>query len=141
MTQPIKGFSGKYRFLSNFHPTGFFYGEAWCPTNEHYYQAMKTVDQEQRSHVLTRPTPQLAKRAGRHVTLRSDWDVVKDDVMMFGLKLKFPTGSHSLNLLLETGDAYLEETNTWGDTYWGVCDGEGENKLGLLLMKLRGERA
>ena len=39
--------------------------------------------------------------------------------------------------LLATEDAYLEETNHWGDTYWGVCKGVGENMLGKILMMAR----
>jgi predicted NAD-dependent protein-ADP-ribosyltransferase YbiA (DUF1768 family) len=31
----------------------------------------------------------------------------------------------------------LIEGNWWGDTYWGVCNGVGENHLGKLLMKIR----
>lgn len=31
------------------------------------------------------------------------------------------------------------EGNTWGDKFWGVCDGEGENHLGKLLMEVRAE--
>lgn len=42
-------------------------------------------------------------------------------------------------LLLATGEAELIEGNTWGDTYWGVCHGVGQNHLGCLLMKIRGE--
>lgn len=36
-----------------------------------------------------------------------------------------------------TGDAELIEGNNWGDTFWGVCNGRGENMLGKLLMEIR----
>ncbi len=39
--------------------------------------------------------------------------------------------------LLATGNRYLEETNWWGDTFWGVCNGAGENRLGMILMAIR----
>lgn len=39
--------------------------------------------------------------------------------------------------LVGTGDAMLVEGNTWGDKFWGVCRGEGENQLGKLLMERR----
>ena len=44
-------------------------------------------------------------------------------------------------LLLATGDANLEEGNTWNDTFWGVdlANGCGQNNLGKILMKIRGE--
>ena len=41
--------------------------------------------------------------------------------------------------LLETGNTELVEGNTWGDTFWGVYNVEGENILGRLLMKVREE--
>jgi predicted NAD-dependent protein-ADP-ribosyltransferase YbiA (DUF1768 family) len=41
--------------------------------------------------------------------------------------------------LLATGDAYLEETNHWGDVYWGVCNGVGQNRLGHALMEIRAD--
>ena len=37
------------------------------------------------------------------------------------------------------GEEYLEEGNTWHDTYWGVCNGKGKNKLGKILMQVREE--
>lgn len=52
--------------------------------------------------------------------------------------LKFAQNSDLRYRLLRTGDAYLEETNNWGDKFWGVCDGEGENHLGKIIMKVRG---
>jgi len=27
--------------------------------------------------------------------------------------------------------------NHWGDRYWGVCDGKGENNLGKIQMGIR----
>lgn len=28
---------------------------------------------------------------------------------------------------MDTGDAILIEGNYWNDTYWGKCNGEGQN--------------
>jgi predicted NAD-dependent protein-ADP-ribosyltransferase YbiA (DUF1768 family) len=41
--------------------------------------------------------------------------------------------------LLATGDSVLEEGNTWGDRIWGVYQGQGDNRLGKILMKIRAE--
>ena len=54
------------------------------------------------------------------------------------LRIKF-SNPKLRKALLDTGDEYLEEGNTWGDQYWGVCNGVGKNKLGKLLMKIRQE--
>lgn len=81
-------------------------------------------------------TPQQAKTLGRSCQLRADWDEVKDKVMFEILQAKFRDRRLAKDLL-DTRPHDLIEGNTWGDTYWGVCNGEGENKLGKLLMKVR----
>jgi len=39
--------------------------------------------------------------------------------------------------LLDTGEAFIIEGNWWNDRFWGVCDGVGENHLGIILMNER----
>ena len=51
---------------------------------------------------------------------------------------KFDKGELALALKY-TGDAELIEGNNWGDTFWGVCNGVGENHLGKLLMARRAQ--
>ena len=84
-------------------------------------------------------TPIEAKKMGRTLSLRSDWEDVKDEVMMGVLFEKFKDPELAAKLLA-TGEAELEETNHWGDKYWGVDSetGEGRNKLGKILMVVRG---
>jgi predicted NAD-dependent protein-ADP-ribosyltransferase YbiA (DUF1768 family) len=40
---------------------------------------------------------------------------------------------------LDTGKRFLMEGNYWKDTYWGVCNGDGDNRLGEMLMRVRRE--
>ena len=42
-------------------------------------------------------------------------------------------------LLLATCTEELVEGNNWGDKFWVVCDGQGRNELGKILMKVRRE--
>lgn len=140
----INCFDDKYAFLSNFFDSPITDGELWYPTVEHYFQAMKTTDFELRKEIADAPTPGKAKRLGRRVELRADWEEIKDDVMYEALQKKF---SNPLlkKMLLATGDELLEEGNTWHDNYWGVCycykcqDIFARNHLGKALMKLRKE--
>lgn len=133
----IYGFTGEYRFLSNFYPSRINLDGMDYPTVEHAYQAAKTLNPDQRLMILNLPYPAMAKKAGRKVHMRHDWDEIKITVMEYLLRQKF-TGYHGLSLkLYQTGDIYIEETNTWGDTFWGVCNGKGQNVLGNLLMKVR----
>lgn len=129
-------FNGEHRFLSNFWPARVVLDGLEYPTTEHAYQAAKTMDHGRRRMIRSLPTPGHAKRQGRNLTLRPDWERVKLSVMEDLLRQKFakePLRSQ----LLATYPWDLVEFNTWGDTFWGVCNGKGTNHLGRLLMKVR----
>lgn len=135
----IDRFDGDYDFLSNFHMHPVTLDGVVYPSNEHAYQAAKTLDQAEREYVRTRTTPGLAKKAGRrNVTLRPDWDQVKLGVMEDLCRQKFQD-PQLRKLLLATAPHDLVEGNWWNDTFWGVCNGRGENHLGQILMGIREE--
>lgn len=140
----IAEFEGKYAFLSNFYSSPILYDGIVYPTNEHFFQAMKTLDQEERKKIAAAETPGQAKRLGRHVKLRADWEQIKVDVMRTGLMLKF-TDANLAQRLIDTGDEELIEGNWWHDNTWGSCychecaRKAGRNLLGMLLMELRKE--
>ncbi len=136
----ITEFSGKYEFLSNFHPSTIKHRGISYPTNEHYFQALKTKDIEERKRIALLSTPGKAKRAGRKLERRKNWEKYRIIVMKRGLQRKFKQPKFK-ELLLQTGDNILQEGNNWGDTFWGVdlATGEGENMLGVLLMRVREE--
>ena len=81
-------------------------------------------------------TPGQAKRAGNKLVLRPDWEQIKIIVMTDLCRIKFQD-PHMRKLLLDTGDAELIEGNWWNDTFWGVCNGIGQNHLGKILMAIR----
>ena len=137
-TQVIDSFTGEYRFLSNFYPSVIFLHEKSYPTVEHMYQASKTGDPYQEDWVRDAKTPGEAKKRGRRVNIRPDWEQVKIITMLVLLRKKFNIPELK-EKLIGTKDAELIEGNTWGDTFWGVCNGVGENNLGKLLMKVREE--
>lgn len=140
----IVEFDGENEFLSNFYHSPIFYEGIVYPTNEHFFQAMKTLDPEERKEIAAADTPGQAKRMGRSVTLRPDWERIKVDVMRTGLMLKF-TDAALAKKLLDTGDEELVEGNWWCDQTWGSCNcpkhirTPGRNLLGMLLMELRKE--
>lgn len=137
MTATIAAFNGAHAFLSNFHRHPFVWNGRRWQTAEHPYQAYKTLDAAARGRIAVAPTPGAAKRAGRAVALRADWDAVKRQVMQSILVAKFSVPELGRRLRA-TGDAELVEGNHWGDTYWGVCRGDGRNELGRILMRIRG---
>lgn len=134
----IDKFEGEHAFLSNFYPATINMDGMSFKNSEAAYQAQKclnTMDKFQFCEL----EPRDAKKLGRKVQLRPDWEQIKDSVMARILGLKFRQNPHLGNLLIATGDAELIEGNHWHDTYWGVCEGEGKNRLGELLMQVRSE--
>jgi hypothetical protein len=144
----IKEFKGEHRFLSNFwkqeQSVAFLIGseevELTFPTNEHFYQASKASTFDGLIYVKEAETPGQAKRRGRSVSHRKDWEEVKEAIMLAGLRVKFRNPSLRRRLVA-TWPRQLVEGNWWNDKFWGVClkTNEGENKLGELLMKVREE--
>ena len=142
----IDSFSGEFAFLSNFYfaairtrptrscPKGIEY-----PTSEHAYQAAKTRDIRKRRALARLPRPNEAKKAGREMVLRDDWDEVKVRIMTSIVRAKFRQHPELADKLLATGNALLVEGNWWHDTFWGVCGGVGHNYLGKILMMVRRE--
>jgi hypothetical protein len=106
------------------------------PTVEHAFQAMKSTDLHERTAISVLDTPGKAKRAGKNLKLREDWEIMKVGVMKQALMSKFRDNAELREKLFATGSAILVEGNQHGDHYWGA-DGYGENMLGHLLMKLR----
>ncbi len=113
------------------------YEGATYASTEHAFQVAKTLNQDQRVTIRRAASPGKAKALGRKVTLREDWESVKVSVMKELLDQKFALGRDEARMLLETGDALLIEGNTWGDRFWGVSGGVGQNHLGQLLMRRR----
>lgn len=135
----IDEFRGPYRWLSNFEYCSVEYEGLVYPSSEHAYQAAKSIHPEVRELVRRAATCREAKRLGNALELREDWEQVKLLVMRDVLRDKFTRNPHLKQKLLATGKAELIEGNSWGDTFWGVCRGQGQNHLGQLLMRLRDE--
>lgn len=141
----ITEFDGKYAFLSNFFHSPFAYDGIEYPTVEHFFQAMKTLDQEERKKIAAADSPGKAKRMGRNVQLRGDWEEVKYTVMRVGVERKFDAHPELASKLIATGDTILIEGNSWHDNTWGSCfcpkcaSIAGKNWLGEILMKRREE--
>lgn len=135
-TRIIDRFTGEYYFLSNFYETSVLYSDLLFENAEAAFQSAKCPE---RMGEFCHLKPSAAKRLGRRVKRRSDWDEVKDHVMYEVCKAKFTQNDGLKHKLKDTGDAILIEGNTWGDRIWGVCNGVGENRLGRILMQIRDE--
>lgn len=138
MNNAITEFRGDNFFLSNFYPAPVVYQGVRFENSEAAFQAAKCPRRMQEFCGLN---PSEAKRLGRRVGLRIDWEEVKFGVMYQVCKAKFTQNPDLTQKLIDTGDAELIEGNTWGDKVWGVCNGVGENYLGKILMQIREELA
>lgn len=136
MKEKISGFNGQWRFLSNFYETPITYEGVTYPSVENAYQAAKTINQDERIQFV-KISSKEAKALGKKITTRQDWEAIKLKVMRDLVYEKFSRNRKLYSALVLTGDAYIEETNWWGDKFWGVCRGVGENNLGKILMSVR----
>lgn len=140
-------FRNEYAFLSNFAPcTVNFEGLAY-PNVECAFQAAKTLDVNARIP-FTKCKANEAKKLGRKIQLRDDWEFIKLDIMDRLLEEKFPSNPAHANYnysrkLMDLGENLnIVEENTWHDNFWGSCicpkcNGKGKNMLGKALMKRR----
>lgn len=140
----ICSFRGTYNNLSNFSPAHIMLDGITYPHVENAFQAMKCADISLRGDFV-KLSPGQAKRYGRQVTMRTDWNEVKDDVMLSALEQKFDLRGQNGMLLKSTGFSTLIEGNTWHDNYWGRCSCRScqpfvrgdSNHLGMLLSRIR----
>lgn len=130
-----------YGCFSNFSAHGFTLDDAWWRTSEHYFQAQKFVGTEHVELIRKATSPTVAARMGRSRKrpLRRDWDEVKDEVMRRAVLAKFEANAEIRAILLASGDEEIVE-NAPKDYYWGCgADGSGKNRLGQILMEVRGD--
>ncbi len=134
----IPSFVGKYHFLSNFYIAPAEYEGVIYPSSEAAYQAAKSLDPEERKIFLAL-RPGQAKRKGKQLRIRPDWENVKIPIMTTIVRDKFVRNPELGDQLLATENKELIEGNHWDDDFWGVVDGVGENNLGKILMIIRAE--
>jgi ribA/ribD-fused uncharacterized protein len=145
-----------FEFLSNYFDAPVTIdGETWRSV-EYYYQAQKSHDPAYRDAIRAATSSDHAKGIGSDPTrsrksrkrswfngrlelLRADWHEVKLAIMERAVRAKFSQNPDLRALLLATGSAEIVEDSTH-DPLWGLGrNGQGENRLGRLLMQVREE--
>lgn len=136
----IMTFRGAFDFLSNFYPAKVEYEGVVYETAETAFQAQKSLDRDERLAFASLSAAK-AKSRGQKVKLRSDWENVKVELMERIVRAKFVQHPELAARLVSTGVMPLVESNAWHDVFWGVDvrTGEGENRLGKILMAIRNE--
>jgi ribA/ribD-fused uncharacterized protein len=132
-------FRNEYYFLSNMYPCEI---KITFPPNKEIYtfkcvesafQACKCIE---RIHEFENLDGYQAKKLGRTVHLREDWEQVKLLIMKKLVTIKFQQHPELRQKLIDISGIITEE-NTWNDKYWGICKGVGQNNLGKILMEIR----
>jgi len=141
--KPISQFKDEFEFLSNFYTSPFVYDGYCWPTVEHAFQAAKAKFPTERWLIRIAKHPAIAKKKGRYISLRKDWEQVKVSIMTELVWLKFEYNLTLREKLMDTGRVELIEGNWWHDNFWGDCfckkctNQEGKNMLGYILMTVR----
>lgn len=139
----IDYFRGDYGFCSNMHSCTVWCGGIKYPSSEHAFVASKVKLDGGLLTILHRikiakiKSPGEAKKYGKTLTLSPDWETNKVDIMREIVFEKFTQNYDLAEKLLATGSAELIEGNQWWDFFWGVCNGQGHNQLGKILMEVR----
>lgn len=126
-----------YGYLNNFRKAPMFIYNAWYKNVEAAYQSRKTFSLEEQESIRLASNPRTARDLGQVVSIRSDWDQVKYQIMAECILAKFVQHKDLRERLLSTGNEQLiEDSET--DFYWGCgADGTGQNNLGKILMITR----
>lgn len=163
----IAGFKDEYRFLSNFYNAPVTYNGVTYKNSEAAFQAAKfthltpddirakvspsiidgydfdLTDDHCVEHAFADMSAADAKKLGRKLPIRPDWEDVKFDIMREIVDSKFANNAYLKRKLLATGDEQLVERNWWHDNIWGDCACDrckskaGKNMLGVILMETR----
>jgi ribA/ribD-fused uncharacterized protein len=165
----IKGFFGEHRWLSNMYEAkigglfvrGGITEQGEFPSVENYYQRKKALWAKADNSIIKAfesCSPYEAKNLGSKLDMSegqmANWKMNRAKVMYDALRLKFEQPHDLRQKLIDTRGKYLEESNYWGDTFWGRAykksdsglrsqlgdfwlDLGGSNVLGSMLMMLR----
>lgn len=146
----IRGFYGKYSFLSNMHHVlmgTIIYDGTPFSSVEHAYQYAKkdyfsdtSYCKMYADHIYSATDAYEAKRWAKDYSglLLKEWFTARIDIMR-GLCIQKFNDADMRKLIISTGSVMLIESNVWHDTFWGMYRGVGENMLGNILMNIRAE--
>jgi N-glycosidase YbiA len=133
--QATPAFRGVLAFCSIMYPATVF----GYPSVANAVAAAKTLDPYLRRAIRNEPNPYAAKRMGDSLDARPDWGDIELHVMETLEREKFTHNADLAAQLINTGDVELVNRNYVGDTFWGVCNGKGENHSGRILTLIRSE--
>lgn len=120
----------------NFAEHGIRFGKQFYFSGEHLFQSLKAQRLSEHEYVRCAANPFEAKRRGREVALRKDWEEVKGALMVAVLLLKFCQHKNLRKELIASHPQPIVEARK--DPIWGQgSDGNGLNMMGHALVMAR----
>lgn len=129
-------FIGQNSYLSNSYYCEVRVGDIEFNSAEAAFQACRTTDLDKRAKIA-RLSPEYAIKAGKSLIERPDWPEIKDKVMAAIIDYKFSIRNIYLMQNLQNLEGPIVYENDIDDTYWGVCNGIGDNRFGKILEAQR----
>lgn len=133
----LRGFFGRNAWLGNSYPAAFRIDGLTWKSVDHYVFAKRAIKESDRDAVREAETPIKARTVSKTMRWRPDWKEADVENVKAAVEAKFFQNVELGRKLIYTRDIELVHENRWGDKLWGVCEGEGENLLGKLLMEIR----
>ena len=134
----INGFKEKYSFLSIYYPTEIEYeGIKYnCPINAFLAQQVSSqIQKKQIAKSAPSRSTIMVINSEEKVNLTTEQQL---EIMYNICKIKFSDENLKQSLLSTKNEELVDETD-WNNKFWGVTNGEGENHIGKILMKIRDE--
>ena len=128
----ISCFDNEFAFLSNAYNSDILCQGLTYKNAESAYQAQKSSNIVMK-RAFTDISANKAKAIGKLLVLPENWNpVVEMEAVVFK---KFKQNKDLAELLIATNDAMIAPNGI--GAFWGVENGNGENHLGVILMKIR----
>lgn len=143
----ITDLNGEFAFLNNTQridwsiPTGL---PRRARSVEAAYMAARLLGEDDQMEILRKSTGVQSK--DEFNLLAQDVErkplVIRDredrlEIMRACVLAKYVLNPKLRDRLLATGDRQIVEVNDWNDTFWGVCNGVGQNWAGRITMEVR----
>jgi ribA/ribD-fused uncharacterized protein len=146
--------SKKYNWLSNFYQgESFMFDKREYPTIEHAFQAQKNNDDDfkdlftKTSNTYVGDNPKSIKKIVTQSNMKKinkkivdNWEETRLELLESIMRVYYQYNDTLKKKLLDTDNKELVFKGAGADTFYGIDkNGDGENKHGRLLMKLRDE--
>lgn len=145
IAKDILEFDNKNFWLSPYWPCEIEVGGTVFPSVSNVINAAKFYRNKDLVKAFTEVTPYEAPELANtfYAEHRKDYDEAYPDkqlgIMERATRSKFTQNAYLGQKLKLTGQVRIVNSNSYGDLFWGSCNGNGYNYLGLIIEKVRKE--